>query len=113
MVSLLVIPWSVWWVDFDPQLGREQAGRRPAIVAGTQFACDMPNGLAVVVPCTSTDRQLPFHVAVNLHGRDGFAMCDQLKSISRQRFAGPHRTGILDKDEIRDIQFALRRIIDI
>src|SRR5690606_8766262 len=41
-------PWQVWWVDFDPQVGREQAGRRPAIVVGSTLACSLPNRLAIV-----------------------------------------------------------------
>ena len=55
-----IAPWEVWWADFDPQIGREQAGLRPAIVVGTAFACQLPNHLAFVVPCTTTDRELPF-----------------------------------------------------
>jgi mRNA interferase MazF len=27
----------VWWVNFDPQVGREQ---RPAVVVGSAFACE-------------------------------------------------------------------------
>ncbi|MHB1527725.1 MAG: type II toxin-antitoxin system PemK/MazF family toxin, partial [Candidatus Dormibacteria bacterium] len=50
----------MWWTNFDPQVGREQAGLRPAIVVGTAFACQVPNQLAFVVPCTTTDRKLPF-----------------------------------------------------
>jgi mRNA interferase MazF len=44
-----ISPWEVWWVDFDPQVGRERARLRPAIVVGTPFACQLPNQLAFVV----------------------------------------------------------------
>src|SRR5579859_8083863 len=103
-MSPVITPWSVWWMDFDPQAGREQAGRRPAIVVGSRFACALPNGLVLVVPCTSTDRGLPFQPQVTLDGRVGFAMCDQVKALSRGRIAGPHR-GVLDKTEIEAIKF--------
>jgi mRNA interferase MazF len=111
-MSPVVTPWSVWWMNFDPQAGREQAGRRPAIVVGSRFACALPNGLILVVPCTSTDRGLPFQPGVTLDGRAGFAMCDQVKALSRKRIVGPHR-GVLSGPEIDKIKFALRRIIDI
>jgi mRNA interferase MazF len=111
-MSPIVTPWSVWWVDFDPQAGREQSGRRPAIVVGSQFACALPNGLMLVVPCTSTDRGLPFQPRVELDGRTGFAMCDQVKALSRRRITGPHR-GVLDGSEIDRIKFVLRRILDV
>jgi len=105
-------PWEAWWVDFNPQVGREQAGLRPAIVVGTRFACTLPNRLVVVVPCTTTDRGLPFHPAVNLADRPGFAMCDQVKTISIDRLRNRHNDTLTD-DEINAIRTALRHIIDI
>jgi mRNA interferase MazF len=111
-VTRRIEPWQVWWVDFDPQVGREQAGERPAIVVGTGLACDLPNGLALVVPLTSTDRDLPVHPPVELAGRTGFAMCDQIKSISRQRLRRRHK-GALTQQDIDRVRFVLRRIIDI
>ncbi|MBO0688553.1 MAG: type II toxin-antitoxin system PemK/MazF family toxin [Candidatus Dormibacteraeota bacterium] len=106
-----ISPWEVWWADFDPQVGPEQAGLRPAIVVGTPLACQLPNQLAFVVPCTTTDRRLPFHPAVASLGQPSFAMCDQLKSISRQRLARRHRAR-LQPAEIDAIKFVLRQMID-
>jgi mRNA interferase MazF len=85
-VTREIAPWEVWWADFDPQVGREQAGLRLAIVVGTAFACQLPNRLAFVVPCTTTDRQLPFHPQITSLERPAFAMCDQLESVSREPY---------------------------
>lgn len=109
-----IAPWQVWWANFDPQVGREQAGRRLAIVVGTAFACSLPNQLAFVVPCTTTDRQLPFHPRIGpLTGANqpSFAVCDQLKSISRSRLLKlhPHK---LTPAEIETVRFVLRQMID-
>lgn len=111
-MSSEVAPWEVWWANFDPQVGREQAGRRPAIVVGTAFACQLPNQLAFVVPCTSTDRELPFHPRVGAFDRPTFAMCDQLKSISRSRLLRRHPANLRQED-IDSIRFVLRRMIDV
>lgn len=110
-MSLEIAPWEIWWTDFDPQVGREQAGLRPAIVVGTAFACQLPNQLAFVVPCTTTDRQLPLHPLVESLGQPSFAMCDQVKSISRKRLARRHPAR-LNPDEIAAIKFVLRQMID-
>lgn len=107
-----IAPWQVWWTDFSPQVGREQAGERPAVIVGSALACRLPNGLAIVVPCTSTDRGLPFHPVINLDGRPGVAMCDQVKSISTERLVRPHRAR-LSAEEIETIKFALRQMIDV
>lgn len=105
-------PWQVWWADFTPQIGREHPGERPAVVVGGPLACGLPNGLVIVVPCTATDRGLPFHPSINLDGRPGVAMCDQVKSVSTTRLMRPHRAK-LSADEIKAVKFALRQMIDV
>lgn len=105
-------PWEVWWINSDPQVGREQASQRPAIVVGTTLACRLPNELAFVVPMTTTDRGLPFQPAVKLGKKTGYAMTDQVKSISIDRLVSRHRDG-LTSDEIEVVRFALRRMIDV
>lgn len=94
---------------FDPRLGREQSGLRPAIVVGSTLACEMPNDLAIVVPRTTVDRQLPFHPAVALD-RPSFAMCDQVKSISRLRLKRRQRHH-LGRAEIDAVHFALQQML--
>jgi mRNA interferase MazF len=51
------------WTDFDPTIGREQAGRRPAlIVSDAVFTAN--TGLAVVCPITSRVRPFPTSVVL-------------------------------------------------
>jgi mRNA interferase MazF len=51
------------WTDFDPTRGREQAGRRPALVlSSAQFTEN--TGLAVVCPITSRVRPFPTSVVL-------------------------------------------------
>ncbi len=104
-------PWQVWWADFSPQRGREQDGVRPAIVIGSPLACELPNELATVLPCTTKDRGLPIHPAVDL-GQPSFAMCDQMKSISVDRLLKPHPARLSEED-IRTIRNAIRQLIDV
>jgi len=56
-------------------------------------------------------RQLPFHPPVASLERLSFAMCDQIKSISRSRLVRRHH-GHLESGEIDAIKFVLRRMID-
>ena len=105
-------PWQVWWVQLNPQLGHEQAGRRPAIIVGTDLACQIPNDLALVVPCTHTDRGLPWQPRITLGGDSGFAMCDQVKALDRRRLQKRHACGLLaDRDERAAVARALRELI--
>lgn len=68
-------------LDFDPQSGHEQKGRRPALVVSKE-AFNRGTGMAICCPVTNTDRGIPFHVP--LAGRTsltGFVMCEQVKSL--------------------------------
>lgn len=51
------------WTDFDPTRGREQAGRRPALVISpATFTAN--TGLAIVCPITSRIRPFPTSVVL-------------------------------------------------
>jgi len=51
------------WTDFDPTLGREQAGRRPAVfVAPPAFLLN--TGFAIICPITSRNRPFPTSVVL-------------------------------------------------
>jgi len=51
------------WTDFDPTRGREQAGRRPALVISSATFTKNA-GLAVVCPITSRVRPFPTSVVL-------------------------------------------------
>jgi mRNA interferase MazF len=72
---------DVIWIDFSPQAGREQAGRRPALVLST-FDYNLRVGLALVCPVTSrvkgylSEVPLPDGMPVS-----GVVLADQVKSV--------------------------------
>ncbi|MGH7078398.1 MAG: type II toxin-antitoxin system PemK/MazF family toxin [Acetobacteraceae bacterium] len=51
------------WTDFDPTRGKQQAGRRPALVV-SPAAFSRNTGLAVVCPITSRIRPFPTSVVL-------------------------------------------------
>jgi mRNA interferase MazF len=54
---------DLMWVDFNPQAGHEQAGRRPALVV-SPLAYNARTGLALCCPITSHIKGYPFEVLV-------------------------------------------------
>lgn len=74
------------WLDFDPQTGHEQAGRRPAIVLSEQDFNEV-TGFAVVCPITSQSKGYPFEVILPEDlPFSGVVLTDQFKSLDvRQR----------------------------
>ena len=71
---------DIVFLDFDPQLGREQAKRRPALVI-TEQAYNRASGLAVVCPLTSKRKPYPFALPINLDNVEGAILVDHVKSL--------------------------------
>ena len=87
------------WVNFNPQAGHEQAGRRPALVLSPASYHER-TALAVVCPITSNTSPYPFKVLLP-EGLPigGAVLADQLKSIDRAarqlKVAGPAPRSVL------------------
>jgi mRNA interferase MazF len=71
---------DIVWLDFDPQAGREQGRRRPALVL-TDSAYNRASGLAVVCPLTSQRKPYPFSLPVTIDKTEGAVLVDHLKSL--------------------------------
>jgi mRNA interferase MazF len=81
----MVIPYvpeagDIVMIDFDPQVGREQAKRRPALVLTNQ-RYNRASGLVVVCSLTSKRKPYPFALPVSVGEVEGAILVDQLKSM--------------------------------
>jgi len=72
---------DIVWLDFDPQSGHEQKGRRPAIVISPKIY-NSKAGLALFCPITNQIKGYPFEVQLpsNLPVT-GVIISDQMKSF--------------------------------
>ena len=72
---------DVLWVDFGQPVGREQSGRRPALVL-TSRDYNAHSSVLVVCPITRRPRNWPFEVPLPPHGAvSGFVLVDQIKVV--------------------------------
>ena len=71
---------DVVWLDYDPQLGHEQAGKRPSIVF-SPIDYNRRIGLALFFPITSHIKGYPFEVRIKLEKTDGVVLSDQIKNL--------------------------------
>ncbi len=72
---------DVLWLDFNPQTGHEQAGRRPALIL-SPLAYNQKTSLALVCPITSQIKAYPFEVLIPEHlPIKGVVLCDQVKNL--------------------------------
>ena len=68
------------WLEFDPQVGREQAGRRPTVVL-TPASYNKKTSLMICCPLTSQIKGYPFEVLVEIDGTQSVVLSDQVKSL--------------------------------
>lgn len=74
---------DVSWVELDPVLGTEQAGRRPALVLSSRSYHEISNR-AVICPISSRGGSWPFNVAIPPDlDVEGFVLVDQIRTIHR------------------------------
>ena len=98
-------PGDLVWLNFDPQAGREQAGRRPALVLSAR-RFNLRTSVAFVCPITTkvkdyaTEVILPPGLLVN-----GAVLCEHMRSLDwRARkilFISKAPTEVLD--EVREL----------
>lgn len=75
---------DIVWVNYDPVLGHEQGGQRPAVVLSPD-SYNRRSSLLIACPITTKIRGYPFEVRLKFKTIDGVALADQLKTIDWQR----------------------------
>lgn len=72
---------DIVYLDFDPQAGHEQKGRRPALIV-SNYTYNRITRMALVCPITNTDRRFPLHIPLDSRTEStGFIMCEQVKAL--------------------------------
>jgi mRNA interferase MazF len=72
---------DVIWLDFDPQAGHEQKGRRPALVVSNETFNNF-SSLTIVCPITNRNKDYPFHIKLDERTKTtGIILCDQVRTL--------------------------------
>ena len=90
------------WLTFDPQAGKEQAGRRPALIL-SPTVYNRRSGLALACPITSHTKGYPFEVVLpeNL-AVSGVVLADHVKSLDWQ-VRRAQRAGRVPEETLREV----------
>jgi len=71
---------DIVWLEFDPQVGHEQAGHRPALVI-SPANYNSKTGLMVCCPLSTKVKGHPFEVLTEVGGIECAVLSDQVKSL--------------------------------
>ena len=106
---------DLWWVEFDPFVGHEQAGRRPALIVSTDEFHKSAFGLVVVMPLTTQDHGYPTHVLLpgdtpGLRERS-YVQAEQIWTVNTLRVH--RRLGEIDPVSFNKVLHALSTILGL
>jgi len=108
---------ELYWVDFVPARGSEQAGRRPALVISNDRGNDTA-ATVIVAALTSrrSHRSYPFQVRIPLIAGSGLSqestvLCHQLLTISKDRLG--RLIGTLPPQVMAAVDDGLRVALDL
>lgn len=102
---------DVVWLDFDPQAGHEQSGRRPAFVLSPALY-NSKTGLMLCCPITNQVKGYPFEVAVK--GADnvqGVILADQVKSLD-WRVRRAEKKGTASREVLEEVVGKVMAIVE-
>ena len=103
---------DVLWIDFGRPVGREQGGRRPALVL-TSREYNLASSVLIVCPITRTRRNWPFAVALPPLGRlTGFVLVDQIKVID-PTIRAFKREGVVPAETMLEVRAYLASLLGI
>lgn len=106
---------DVWLVDSNPVIGREQAGKRPALIVSVDLFNQGPVELVVVAPITSKNKGIPLHVQIDPPEgglKDtSFIKCEDIRSISKDRLIT--QLGTISPKTMASVEDRLRILLGI
>ena len=106
---------EVWTVNLNPVRGHEQAGHRPCLVISVDIFNHGPAGLVVIIPITTKEKGIPFHVAISPPeggvSKKSFIKCEDIRSVSTERLS--KCLGTVSLETLKAVEERLKILLDL
>jgi mRNA interferase MazF len=106
---------EIYYVDWSPGRGSEQAGTRPALIIQNDVGNQFGSTTIVAAISTRQTRAYPFQVAVTTGEsglpRDSIVKCEQIQTIDQTRLG--RLVGALEAEKVTEVDFALQRSLGL
>lgn len=98
---------EVWDLSLDPVKGSEQKGFRPCVIISPD-SMNLALQTLIVIPLTTKHKNWPTRVDVHFDGVRGQAICEQIRTVSRERLM--NKKGVLYLKELLQIKLVLKQM---
>ena len=104
---------ELYWLDWNPARGSEQAGRRPALVIQANQGSANPNySLTIVAAISTQGRPIITHIPIEPSSTNGlssvsYVKCEQIQTVSKARLI--QRIGLLEPEIPTQVEMALKK----
>ena len=108
---------DVFWVDWTPARGSEQAGMRPALVVQRDAGNLSTNyGNTIVVAISSRGRDQFSHIEIEPDEVNGlpklsYVKCEHILTVSKDRLRD--RLGRLDQEQMRRVDDTIKKVLSL
>ncbi|PJZ79537.1 endoribonuclease MazF [Leptospira meyeri] len=100
---------DIVWLNFNPQAGHEQMGRRPALVL-SPLQYNLKTSLAIFCPITSKEKGYPFEVPIIGKKIKGSVLSDQIKSLDWTS-RNAEFIEVIEKSALKEVEENLKLLI--
>lgn len=106
---------EVWRASLDPSRGHEQGGTRPVLVVSDDAFNLSASGMCVVLPITSRDKKIPWHVEIEANQSGltmrSFIKCEDVRAVSVERLL--EKLGEINSEKIEAVEYRLRVLLNL
>lgn len=106
---------EIWTVNLNPTKGHEQAGYRPGLIISVDTFNHGPAGLVVIVPITTKEKGIPFHVVLNPPeggvSKRSFIKCEDIRSVSTERLS--KCLGKVSFETLKAVEYRIKILLDL
>jgi mRNA interferase MazF len=107
-MGMVIRQYEVFLVNLDPTIGHEIQKTRPCLVVSPN---EMNSSIKTVIiaPMTTKSHSYPTRVSVEFHGKNGWVVLDQLRTVDQSRLV--RKLGTVRKKEIEKIKSVLQEML--
>jgi len=105
---MVIKQYDIYLINLNPSIGHEIRKIRPCIIVSPD---EMNNFISTVIiaPLTTKSHSYPTRIPIEVQGKEGWIVLDQIKAIDKQRII--KKIGSLNKSKIQRIKLVIKEML--